>query len=145
MTAKKPTGRASTFSQAVADRICQRLADKESLRTICRDKDMPNTSTVCKWLGQFPQFAEQYARAREAQADALVDEIVDIADTEENPKRAAVRIDARKWVAGKMKPKKYGDKIVNEHTGKDGGPIETRNEHELGSSIAFALRKAAKK
>jgi len=68
------------FNEAVADAICERLADGESLRSICRDDEMPAKSTVFKWLGLIPAFADQYARARETQADSLADDIVDIAD-----------------------------------------------------------------
>lgn len=74
-------------------------------------------ASVFKWLGEHKEFSEQYVRAREAQADALADEIVDIADSEENPAKARVRVDARKWIAAKMKPKRYGDKITTEHEG----------------------------
>ena len=37
--------------------------------------------------------------------------------------RNRLRVDTRKWMLSKMLPKIYGDKITNEHTGKDGGPI----------------------
>lgn len=134
----------TTFTQEVADAILDAIADGRSLRSICADDDMPATSTVCKWLTQFPAFAEQYARAREAQADALFDEVLEIADNGRNDwmlrhgdedagwvangehlQRSRLRVDARKWMAGKLAPKKYGEKITNEHTGPDGGPVVT--------------------
>lgn len=126
----------STYTKAVGSRICERLADGESLRTICQDAGMPNKATVFRWLARNDSFRDQYARAREAQADAIVDEILDIADEEctkvkadKHPRAPAdddgmvevvfdavavqrnkLRIDARKWLAGKLKPKVYGDK-----------------------------------
>lgn len=103
-------GRPSDYSPAVSDQICERLADGESLRRICQDSDMPNKATVFRWLNAHEEFRDQYARAREEQAETLADEIVLIADTEEDANRARVKIDARKWVAGKLKPKAYGDK-----------------------------------
>lgn len=126
-------GRPSSYTQEMGDRICDRLAEGESLRAICRDDAMPAMSTVFKWLAQNADFAEQYARAREEQADALADEIVAIADETEvraqgegedvvitlDPTAIArnrLRVDARKWVAAKLKPKKYGDKL--EHAGQ---------------------------
>jgi hypothetical protein len=134
--------RSDSFTQAMADTICDRIADGESLRAICRDKDMPVTSTVCKWLSKHPAFAEQYARAREAQADAIFDDILDIADDARNDwmerhgdesagwqangehiQRSKLRIDSRKWMAGKLAPKKYGERIQQEITGKDGTPL----------------------
>lgn len=116
--------RPSTFSQKLADVICERLIEGESLRRICLDDKMPNAGTVCRWLGENEAFREQYALAREAQADTLADEILDIADDGSNDymgddekyngdavQRSKLRVDARKWVAAKLKPKKYGDRI----------------------------------
>lgn len=112
------------FDQGIADRICERLVEGESLRKVCLSDNMPAASTVFKWLASTEQFAEQYARAREAQADTLADEILDIADDGSNDymgedetyngdavQRSKLRVDARKWIAAKLKPKKYGDKI----------------------------------
>ena len=133
-------GRPSDFSQETADLLCERLASGQSLREICRSDDMPHASTVCRWLGkeEHAAFREQYARSREAQADTIFDEILEIADDgsndwmerktrdEENlgwqfngeaAKRSQIRIDARKWMAGKLAPKKYGDKQQVETTG----------------------------
>lgn len=110
------------YGQECADMICERLADGESLRSICRDPAMPTTSTVCKWLAKNTAFAEQYTRARELQADALFDDILDIADKGLKALDAAedrrIQIDARKWMAGKLKGK-YSDKV--KHVGGDDG------------------------
>ena len=109
----KRTGRPSTYSEAVANDICERIALGNSLRSICMGDDMPHMSTVFKWLGQQPTFAENYTRAREAQADAIVDDILDIADDKSlDPNDRRIRIDTRKWLAGKMRPKKYSDKVL---------------------------------
>jgi hypothetical protein len=74
-------GRPTTYSQELADKICERLIDGESLRRISKRPGMPNASTVCRWLAAHEDFREQYARAREAQADTLADEALYIADT----------------------------------------------------------------
>lgn len=122
--------RQSDFTQEIANTICERLAGGESLRGICRDESMPAASTVFLWLALNQSFSEQYAHAREAQADALVDECLEIADDGSNdwierndPKnagyeangehiqRSRLRVDARKWFASKVAPKKYGDKL----------------------------------
>ncbi len=73
-------GRPSLFSQELADAICESLIEGKSLRTICRNEAMPAAGTVCRWLSQDEKFREQYARAREAQADTLADEALEIAD-----------------------------------------------------------------
>lgn len=119
--------------------ICDRIANGESLRQICGSEDMPACSTVFLWLNEDATFSEQYARAREAQADALFDEILIIADTPMLGEKRKIdkdgneeittgdmiehrrlQVDARKWMAGKLKPKKYGDKIELGHTGEVG-------------------------
>jgi len=111
------------YTKAIADKICSRIANGESLNAICKGSDMPHRHTVLGWaLGQVKiaenaGFPDMYARARRAQADAFADEIVNIADTEEDPQKARVRIDARKWIAGKQRPKKYGDKVEVDHGG----------------------------
>lgn len=118
-------GRPSDFTQETADKICEGLIEGKSLRSICRADDMPNAGTVCRWLSVHKSFREQYERARDAQADTLADEIIDIADDGSNDfmgedekyngdavARSKLRVDARKWVAAKLKPKKYGDKTI---------------------------------
>lgn len=127
--AKKPTGRPSEFSGALADEICERLSKGESLRSICAGDRrtasgyMPHRATVMRWLESNEVFRDQYARAREAQADHFVEEIIEIADqpnvrttadgevVASDPQRDRLRVDARKWVASKLAPKKYGDKL----------------------------------
>ncbi len=135
MTKKKPVpkkpkkGRPSLYSDKLAAEICRRLAEGETLRSVCRDKAVPDKATVLRWLGDKKKadFREQYVYAREMQADALFDEALEIADdasgdwTEdkdgkkvldhENIQRSRLRVDTRKWAAGKMAPKKYGDKL----------------------------------
>jgi hypothetical protein len=107
-------GRPSDYTSELAADICARLANGEPLTSICVGEDMPGLSTVYRWLAADAVFRDMYARAREDQADTLADEIVKIADTEDDPAKARVRVDARKWVAAKLKPKKYGDKV--DHT-----------------------------
>jgi len=79
---------------------------------------MPNRATVFRWLGANVEFCDQYARARESQADALFDEILGISDnTQEDAdvQRDRLRVDARKWMAGKLRPKAYGEKVDLTH------------------------------
>ncbi len=113
-------GRPSEFSQKVADEICERLADGESLKGICQSDGMPHRATVFRWLAAHDEFRDMYARAREDQADTLADEIVAISDKDCDiaedsavmTARDRLRVDARKWVAAKLKPKKYGDRTT---------------------------------
>jgi len=138
-------GRPSIFTQEIADAICDKLADGESLRKICLADDMPGKATVFRWLAADKTFQDQYARAREAQADTLADEILDIADDGSNDfmgddekyngdavQRSRLRVDARKWLAGKLRPKVYGDKTL----------IGSDPENPLPTGFAVTFRKA---
>jgi len=118
--------RPSEFSPEIANAICERLIDGESLRAICQTEGMPNASTVCRWLGQNEEFRQQYAHARDAQADTLADGILDIVDDKGgDAQRDRLRVDARKWLAAKMAPKRYGDSVQMKHTDAEGGPVQT--------------------
>ena len=124
---KNKIGRPTDYSTELTDAICERLSNGESLRSICSLENMPKKTTVFRWLNIHKDFNDQYARAREEQAETLADEIISIADdglndtyVDENGNkrteqdviaRSRLRVEARKWVASKLKPKKYGDKI----------------------------------
>ena len=107
------------FTQKLFDTICERIAEGESLRDICDAKNMPNRSTVFRWLAADEELCNQYARAREAQGDGEFDEIRKIATeaTPDNVQVARLQIDALKWRAGKLRPKVYGDKLDLSHSG----------------------------
>lgn len=161
-----PAGRPTIYSEEIVSAILERLSDGESLNSICLSEDLPHRATVFRWLTSNEAFRDQYVRAREGQADALFDDLLTIADDGRNDwmerfgkdgaslgwfengealRRSALRIDARKWMASKLLPKKYGDKVVTEVTGKDGGPIETAMSiTEEARHVAFLLAKAAR-
>lgn len=134
-------GRPTKYTKSLADDLCAQLADGVSLRTVCLSDDMPNKRTVFRWLRTNEEFCHQYEIAKAECADSYADEIVDIADDGSNDyitrtnkdgseyeavntehiQRSRLRVDARKWVASKLKPKKYGDKMAL--TDPDGGPL----------------------
>ena len=147
-----PGGRPTDYTEELADEICSLLAEGLSMRTVCNPDDMPNKSTVFRWIRTIPEFNDQYARAKEESADAMLEETMDIADEgtndwmeandPENPgyklngehiQRSRLRVDTRKWMMSKMKPKKYGDKITTEHTGTVG--IADMSEDQLNAAI----------
>ncbi|NBN88631.1 MAG: hypothetical protein EBV32_06050 [Proteobacteria bacterium] len=108
------------FSQELFDEICVRIASGESLRKICKDDKMPNLTSVWKWLNNNEELSKQYARAKEEQAELFADEITEICDAEMPMdafgkidagavNQARLKIDSRKWIASKLKPKKFGD------------------------------------
>lgn len=118
---------------------------------------MPTVATVYRWLFKDKDFCDKYARAREDQADTYSDEIVDIGEevpmmviTDEDGKvtkrvdpagiqRNRLRVDARKWVASKLKPKKYGDRQVV--AGDPEAPLEVKHVGVLDDVITNLERK----
>lgn len=124
-------GRPESWNEDIADSILAEIASSsKSLKTICKNKDYPCVATVLKWLRTNESFLVQYARAKQEQADYLVEEMLDIADDASNDfmtivkgdasyevenkewtSRSKLRLEARKWIASKLKPKKYGDKV----------------------------------
>ena len=128
--------------------ICERITKGEAVRNILKDKDMPAYETFYNWLNDENK-AKQYARATEIRAEAIFDEMFEIADdgtndygtkilldgseievlNSEHIQRSRLRIDTRKWALSKMNPKKYGDKI------------ETKNEHSGEITITRIVKK----
>lgn len=147
--AKRRAGRPSLYTPSLGAKICERMSSGESLRSICRESGMPDITTVLSWAlgvtedakaGGFP---EHYARARELRSELYADEIVEISDDDDvDPQRLRLRVDARKWVASKLLPKTYGERLSHEHSGPDGGPITTRDETvDLSKLSTETLRK----
>lgn len=132
--------RPSRYTKTLAAKICCRIAEGESLGSICRDESYPAKSTIFRWLltGKYPEFRDQYVLAREIQSEGYADEILDIADDGKNDyiereldsgvsidvlntehlQRSRLRVDSRKWILSKLLPKKYGDKLEVEGTHK---------------------------
>jgi hypothetical protein len=121
--------------------ICARLMEGEGLSNICKDKMLPTRATVYEWLASenelCKEFANKYMRAREIQADYYADEIIAIADESDSYNHAAQRLkmDARKWYASKLKPKKYGDKL-DVTTGGEKLPQPTLLTHLTDEQLA---------
>lgn len=164
-----PLGRPSSFTWEIADEICERLSLGESLKAICRDDHMPHHVTVFRWLDRDDEtgetFRNRYARARERQADFYFDEINEIADdgtndwiekrddedrvigyvlNGEHVQRSKLRIDARKWIASKLRPKKYGDATLLKHSDADGEKLPTEivdASAKIASLLALAKRR----
>lgn len=124
------------YSQEIADAICDRIGQGNSLRAICAVEGMPTKSLFLKWVANNEQLCDQYTRAREAQAEGFADELIEIADDDSGDvsgelqmpnavavQRSKLKYEARKWVVSKLLAKKYGDSL--KHTGADGeGPVQ---------------------
>jgi len=107
-------GRPTKYSNTLVDTICEQIAMGRSLVNICAELDL-SYSQVMVWLQKYPDFTDKYARAKEAQADWYADEMLSVIDNAKSDRneieRAKVKIEALKWIASKLKPKKYGDKL----------------------------------
>jgi len=141
-TPGKP-GRPSDYSIETAQTICAEIAGGRSAREICRDPGMPSLRTIFTWLARHDEFRAMYTAAREAQADYLAEELLEIADDATNDwiqrrredgtivtvlngehvQRSRLRIDTRKFLLAKLQPKKYGDHVTTTLTGPDGGAV----------------------
>ncbi|CAO3426666.1 hypothetical protein [Azospirillum argentinense] len=100
--------------------VLDRLADGQSMRSICTQDDMPSWSTLRRWLREDVEFATQYARAREAAADMSAARVIEIAEAvaagKMDPQAGRTAIDGHKWAASKLNARVYGDRIdVNQH------------------------------
>lgn len=126
------------------------------MRTVCKAEDMPAMSTVFLWLRAHAEFSEQYAQAKAEAADALVEEMLDIADdgtndwmemhdqdgecvgykvNGEHVQRSKLRVDTRKWIAAKLKPKKYGEKVDLNHGGQADNPLTLLLQQVSGKTL----------
>lgn len=139
-TVENKRGRPSGYTPEIATEICARIATgSESIRAICADDAMPSTSMVFRWILEKPDFREQYARAREEQTEVYAQDMLDIARNcpadKEAINKARLEIDTMKWIASKLKPKKYGDAMTLK--GDKDNPLELG----LATSLDIALRK----
>lgn len=156
-------GRPGLYTPELGTIICERMANGESLRKICRDDSMPCMRTVLMWAREIPEFLAQYVTARELLLEHWAEDITEISDDgtndwmsvndPDNPgyrvngehvSRSKLRVDSRKWLLSKLAAKKYGDRVSAELSGPDGGPIQTKDmtEDDLAREIAFVLSSA---
>ena len=137
----RPAHRPVEYTEDIADEICWRITHGEPLVRICADQHLPHVATIYRWLIRFPLFCDMYTRAREEQADTNADEILAIADemppeyTDDKGRTTLdhtyiawqkQRIEARKWTAAKLKPRKYGERVALEGV-EDGAAIKTED------------------
>lgn len=144
-----------------ADLICERIAEGFTLRQIAEELSC-TSGAISIWCAADADFAKQYARAKEAQAERFADELVEIADDGSNDwlkretgagrvevvadhehiQRSKLRVDARKWLMSKMAPKKYGEKIEQQITGANGAPLVPVLNVVIGGNQSVAAPEA---
>lgn len=118
---KRPKGRPSIYSENLARDICKKVATTTNgLRRMCAENPgFPNPDTIREWRHEYRDFSAQYDQAKRQQADLLAEDILDIVDDEglvttEDISKAKLRSDRRMWIAARLLPKVYGDKVFSE-------------------------------
>jgi hypothetical protein len=116
------------YTRQLADEICRRISEGESLRSICRDPGFPSEGSVRAWLREDRDgFAVRFRIARDLQLDCWSDQIVDLADRDDlDPRDRQVRIDVRKWLMAKLAPKRYGERLL--HASDPENPIQVLHQ-----------------
>lgn len=111
------------YSQELADRILAGMGDGLAIKTICEADGMPDRVTVWRWLREYPDFSERFDQAQRERAQSLVDDMSRISDDASlDPNDKRIRVDTRKWLASKILPKLYGDKVQLSGD-EDGAPL----------------------
>lgn len=128
------------YSDELAEAICERIANGESILRITKQANMPSHTSWYRWLESNEELRDKYARARQRQQDVYAQQIIDIADASDdtNAQSSKLRIEARKWHAGKVAPKKWGNAAdpANHITINTSKPLEEMTDDELDAFIA---------
>jgi hypothetical protein len=112
----------ANWTQADWDKLLERFANGELLVEICKENTTPARASLYHRIKSNDEFRKAYEIARELHVDAHAEETQIIADNseEDSPVKVArdnLRVNVRKWRAGKLEPKKYGDKVQQEISG----------------------------
>jgi len=123
-------GRPTKYSKALATKLCAMLSAGDSLKRSCELKSFPSITTVFRWIASNDAFRDMYEKAVEQRVEVHIEGLIDIADDPSlHPQDKRVRIDTRKWIASKLKHRKYGDKV--EVSGNPDQPQIVKIQHEL--------------
>lgn len=154
---KRAVGRPPIDRGPVCAALCAGLSEGRSLNELCGKGGIPSKQTILRWLADSEEFRAQYARAKEFGAEAIAEDILEIADDGRNDwmekldkegqgagwilngeavRRSQLRVDARKWLLAKLAPKKYGDK-VQLGGAEDLPPIATSGELTMTPGDAY--------
>lgn len=111
--------RPTDYNEDLASDILALMVEGRSLKSICEHDAMPDASTVYRWLHKHSAFRDNYARAQQDRMTAFAEDVLEIADDNTgDTQRDKLRVDTRKWIMSKMDPKRFGEKVTQEHTGE---------------------------
>jgi terminase small subunit-like protein len=134
-------GRPSSYTPEIVEQICQHLEQGIPLEEICRSEGMPASRTVHDWIipGRVASVPEtvstDIARAREIGYDAIANRLratarmLESGESSRDVQRDKLIIETDLKLLAKWNPKKYGDKVNVEATGKDGTPLNPPAVH----------------
>lgn len=143
----------STYTDLIAEEICQRLAKGETLTSICGDEHMPARRTVSDWRRAQPEFDKAFTEAREAGFDALAEDCLSIADDASDDfrmgeksvladtdhiQRSKLRVWTRLQLLSKWDPKRYGERLDLNHSGS----IQTVSDEQLKTRYEELIARA---
>jgi hypothetical protein len=148
IAAAKGPAKSYIYTEAMGEEICRRLARGEGLKPISRTPGFPHSSTIMEWATDTTHpFSERYRKARVLGYMHMAEEIIEIADDKsgdvtmnedgnpvtnhENIARSRLKVDTRKWVVSRMLPHIFGDRVVTEHIGPNGGAIQVDVQHRV--------------
>lgn len=137
-------GRPTSFTPELANKILEELPHADGgLEAICKQDGFPSDRTVYRWLADpaNEEFRQAYAQAREVCAHVQAERALRDALIAEDAAKGRLAFDARKWMASKLAPKKYGEKVTTELTGADGGPVDV-TDSQVGARLAAILAAA---
>lgn len=125
----------------IVNDVCARVAAGEAVRNVLKESEFPDAVTFYKWLDADPEKVKQYARATEERSEGIFEEMLNIADTPVDGvttkttekgvevttgdmiQHRRLQVETRKWMLGKMNPRKYGDKQQIEHSQSKEQPL----------------------
>lgn len=135
---------AATVALAICDEIAVTTKSTKDIAAEVTGKSVDAAERQFhRWRVRSTALSQLYARARLSRADVIADEIIQIVDTEPDPHKARAKMDARKWVAGKLNRGLYGDDPITVQ-GPDGGAIKHEHEHRSGVLEELSRRLAKK-
>lgn len=147
-----PVGRPTNYTPELAAEICELISSGLSVNKVAAMEGMPAARTVFLWLSKHEEFMRMYTRATSSRADAMFEEMFEIADDGTNDlttrpdgsevvdhdvvQRSRLRIETRKWALARMNPRKFGERVTTELVGEGGGPIVNINAEATAKEAA---------
>lgn len=139
-------------------KFCELISKCASIEKAAKSVGVWET-TIYGWLKADKEFHELYTHAREKQADRLVEQMIDISDNSENDlisdengqrvnqeviARSRLRVETRKWIASKMKPRVYGDASIEKESNNTQINFYTSASNQINESVQRLIGSSVK-